>query len=130
MQLAVKRVAAAQVDVVVVVAFALGRHRVAREAAPSGTDRGTGEAGHHGAAEHAPARNRCAFVGFGRVVRHGQPADTTFCATIDRLWCSGWMTAVSFGASVAFSAGVYVRNPPSADGSRYPSNVARTVWNC
>jgi hypothetical protein len=25
---------------------------------------------------------------------------------VDRLWWSGWMTAVSFGASLAFSAGV------------------------
>src|SRR5206468_12988917 len=98
--LAVKRVAAAQVDGVIIVAALRGRGCVAGEPPTDGTDGGTGEPGQHGAAQHAPARHpavvrgRLDVVGgFGQlVVCHGQPAETTFWATVDRLWWSGWIT--------------------------------------
>ena len=87
------------------------------EATSDGADGGTTEPGQHGATERASARHRrrvrlrtnvvraIADV-FGQVVGHDQPPETTFWATVDRLWWSGWMTAVSFGASLAFNAEV------------------------
>ena len=106
MRLIVERIAGAQVDRVVTADLVRGRSCVAGEPATGGTDGRAGEPGQHGAAQHASARHRSVGFGSSLVVGHCQLAETTFCATVDRLWCNGWMTAVSFGASLACSAGV------------------------
>ena len=82
--LIVKGVAGAQVDRVVAAGLVRGRGCVAGEPATGGTDGRAGEPGQHGAAEHASARHRSGGVSL-IVIGHCQLAETTFCATVDRL---------------------------------------------
>src|ERR1700732_1832155 len=57
-------------------------------------------------------------TGCMNVVVHRQLVVATFWAVFSRLSCSGWITAVSLGASLARTAAVYVLYPPSAEASR------------